>query len=183
MWIPIIIACILVGLAIAQYNRLVTARNLRDEAWSAIDVLLKMRHDLVPNLVTAVKAYAGHEQSTLEETVAARNESENVDGVSNSAAVENALSGKLVQMLALAEAYPDLKADTLFRKLMDDLVKVEDELQYARRYFNGTVRDLNNLIEQFPSNLVARTFHFSPGEFFELEPTVRNSAPIVNLDR
>lgn len=181
MWLFAIIIGILTGFSIWYYNRLVTACNLRDEAWSAIDVLLKMRHDLVPNLVTTVKAYASHEQSTLEETIAARNASEQATGTIDTTAAENELTGKLVQVLALAEAYPELKADALFRKLMEDLVKVEDDLQYARRYFNGTVRDLNNLIERFPSNLVARAFRFEPDAFFELEPAVRAATPAINL--
>jgi len=161
-------ATLIVGVA-WMYNRLVRQRNVVREAWSGVDVLLKQRHDLVPSLVSVVKAYATHEQATLEDTISARNRSLDKHSPIESQKAESDLNRRLVKVIALAESYPELKADEMFRRLMTDLVRVEDELQYARRYFNGAVRDMNNLVEHVPSNIVARIFRFERESFFELE--------------
>lgn len=149
------------------YNRGVTLRNQQSEAWSGVDVQLKKRHDLVPPLVECVRAYSAHEAGTLQNVASRRGE----------AGVVEAMRG----LIALAEAYPDLKAAQNFRQLTDQLVKIEEDLQYARRYYNGSVRDFRNYAESFPSNLIAKAFGFSPGEFFEVESVLEKQAPQVGL--
>lgn len=145
------------------YNRLVRSRNQLREGWSGIEVQLKRRHDLVPGLVECVKGYQTHERDAVESITQARStgSSDNAD--------EQRFGRDLGRVVALAEAYPDLKADRQFLKLMKELVSVEEQLQYARRYYNGSVRDLNNLVESFPSNLVARFGGFSGASFYEVE--------------
>ena len=158
----------------------VDIRNRVREAWSGIDVQLKRRHDLVPNIVTTVKAYAAHEREVLEEVTRARG------GVAAAPTAEflsfeNQFARALGSLLALVEAYPDLKADRRFLALQDDLVTVEDDLQMARRYFNGTVRDFNTMVESFPGNLVAGVFGFKTAEFFEIERAMERTAPVVKM--
>jgi len=147
------------------FNSLVKARNRQAEAWSGVDVQLRKRADLIPQLVKCVSAYSKHESATLAATTAARSPSE--------------VAADLRRLLAVAEAYPKLKAAENFRQLMDELVKVEDDLQYARRYYNGSVRDFRNLCEFFPSILVARLFGFRAGEFFEVEDVLERQVPRV----
>ena len=164
------IFAVLAGLlwwVLSTFNRGVALRNQQAEAWSGVDVQLKKRHDLVPPLVECVKAYSEHESRTLQEVAAKRGE----------AGVVEAMRG----LLALAEAYPDLKAAENFRDLTSKLVLVEEDLQYARRYYNGSVRDFRNYAESFPSNIIARGFGFSPGEFFEVESVLEKQAPQVGL--
>lgn len=161
------------------YNRLVRNRNLVNEAWAGIDVQLQKRHELVPNLVATVRGYAAHESGVLEEVTSIRNR--HGDEIPVLAKEETALSKSLGRLFALAEAYPDLKASEGFRQLHASLVEVEDHLQYARRYYNGAVRNNNNLVESFPSNLVARVFGFAQAEFFEIELASRRSAPDVAI--
>jgi LemA protein len=146
-----------------------------------MDVQLKRRHDLVPNLVTAVRGYIGHEKSVLEELTQLRSASGDVQDIGATEAVEIKLSHALVTVFGLAEAYPDLKADTNFVDLHRHLVEIEDTLQYARRYYNGTVRDYNIFVESFPSNLVASMFAFVPADFFEIELASERLAPVVRL--
>ena len=146
------------------YNRLVCGRNQLREGWSGIEVQLKRRHDLVPALVECVKGYRTHEREALEAITRARSPRSSDDR-----ADEQQFSRDLGRVVALVEAYPDLKADGQFLKLMKELVHVEEQLQYARRYYNGSVRDLNNLVESFPSNLVARFGGFGSASFYELE--------------
>ncbi len=145
------------------YNRLVRSRNQLREGWSGIEVQLKRRHDLVPALVECVKGYQTHEREALEAITRTRSTP------SQDSADEQQFSRDLGRVVALAEAYPDLKADGQFLKLMKELVHVEEQLQYARRYYNGSVRDLNNLVESFPSNLVARFGGFTSIAFYEVE--------------
>lgn len=149
--------------ALLAYNRLVRSRNQLREGWSGIEVQLKRRHDLVPALVECVKGYQTHERDALEAITKARS------ARPSDSAEEQQFSRDLGRVVALAEAYPDLKADRQFLKLMKELVSVEDQLQYARRYYNGSARDLNNLVESFPSNLVARFGGFSSTSFYEVE--------------
>lgn len=161
------------------YNRLVRNRNLVSEAWAGIDVQLTKRHDLVPNLVTTVKGYVKHESGTFEEVSRIRSDTQ--AGVAETASQETALSRSLTRLFALAEDYPDLKASEGFQQLHSSLVEIEDHLQFARRYYNGAVRDNNNAVESFPSNLVAGIFGFKTAEFFEIEFASNRKAPAVDL--
>lgn len=165
--------------AAATFNRLVKARNQQREAWSGVDVQLRKRHDLVPALVEVVRGYRNHEQTVLESVTIARSRAAADPNRTDGA--ENDLSHGLQKLFALAEAYPELKADTNFRQLSSQLVAIEDDLQYARRYYNGSVRDFRNLAESFPSNLVAAAFGFQPGDFFEVESSTECSAPRAAL--
>ena len=170
-----LLGCLLVVLA---YNRLVRCRNLVREGFSGIDVQLKRRHELVPQLVACVQGYSDFERSLLEDLTRARSVTDNMTKLSDE---ESRLTGSLRSFFALAEAYPDLKAGANFRQLSEQLVGVEDALQYARRYYNGAVRDLNIAVESFPSNLVAGLFGFRPEAFFEVESVAERAAPHVSL--
>lgn len=168
---------ILIGLAViaslygvSVYNRLVKLKNRVEEAWSDIEVQMKRRYNLIPNLVETVKGYATHEKETLERVIQARNMAMNTTGdPEQQAASENMLTGALKSLFALSEDYPDLKANTQFLKLQDDLAESEDLIQKARRYYNGSVRDLNVLIQQFPSNLVAGLVDYETADYFEID--------------
>lgn len=168
------------------YNGLVVLRNRVREAWSDIDVQLKRRYDLIPNLVETVKGYAGHEAGTLEKVIAARNMAMagNHQNVEEVAANENILSGTLKSLFALKEAYPDLKANQNFLKLQDEIRDTEDKIQASRRFYNGNVLALNNKIEMFPSNIIAGMFHFAKEVFFKLdeeEAEAAKKAPAVKF--
>ena len=163
------------------FNRLITLRNRLREAWSGIDVQLKRRHDLVPNLVECVKGYQRHEHSLLESLARNRSAAEIPQGIAATGSAENELTKNLRSFFAVAEAYPELKADQNFRQLSASLVEIEDTLQYARRFYNGTVRDLNNLVQSFPSLMVANLFHFGSAEFFEVESATERQTPEVKL--
>jgi LemA protein len=179
--LAIIVAVI--GYAIYIYNQLVAKRQLKNEGWSGIDVQLKRRTDLIPNLMETVKGYMGHERETLEAVVQARaaaTAGANASPAERSA-LEGALSGALGRLLAIAEAYPDLKANTTFLEFQNALRTVEDEIQMSRRYYNGTVRDLNTAVESFPSNVVANVFHFEKAEYFELENEADRAVPQVKF--
>lgn len=179
---PELLLTLLAALLIAAvwiYNRLVRNRNLVNEAWAGIDVQLQKRADLVPNLVATVKGYTRHESSVLEEVTSIRGGSQ--QAVGERARQETALSRSLGRLLALAEDYPDLKASDGFQQLHASLVEIEDHLQYARRYYNGAVRNNNNLVESFPSNIVAGVFRFAQAEFFEIELASQRTAPDVAL--
>ena len=174
----ILIVALLIAVTLI-YNRLVRNRNLVSEAWAGIDVQLQKRSELVPNLVQTVKGYAQHESSVFEDVALIRSTGET--GVETRAKQETALSRSLGRLFALAEDYPDLKASEGFQQLHASLVEIEDHLQYARRYYNGAVRDNNNLVEAFPSNIVANFFKFTLAEFFEIELASQRSAPNVDL--
>lgn len=161
------------------YNRLVRQRNIVLAAWSDIDVQLTKRHELVPNLVATVRGYMQHEAEVLEQTTLAR--SAGPEGLAPLQEQETGLSRQLGRLFALAEDYPDLKASEGFQQLHRSLVEVEDDLQYARRYYNGAVRDNNNLVQSFPVNLVAGPFGFQEAEFFEIELASQREAPRVAL--
>jgi LemA protein len=152
--------------AVFVYNGLVRARQMAEEAWSGIDVQLKRRADLIPNLIETVKGYATHEKTTLEEVVKLRNQAQTVPAgdVAGRAQAEGLLGAALGRVMALAEAYPDLKANENFRELQTSLETMESEIQMARRYYNGAARDLNVKVESFPSNLVAGQFGFQKKE-------------------
>lgn len=155
---------------ISTYNRLVGLRVRKNEAWSDITVQMKRRYDLIPNLVETVKGYASHESATLEKVIAARSAAVSNDGSPEAQAQsENLLTGALRQLLAVSEAYPELKADKGFNDLADRLHQIEDHIQKARRFYNGNVRELNMAVQEFPSNLVAGMFKFERADFFELD--------------
>lgn len=166
---------LLIGLAlvavwvIATYNGLITLKNRVDEAWSDIDVQLKRRYDLIPNLINTVKGYAKHESTVFEEVTEARTRAMNAGGAQDKAEAENMLSGTLKTLFAVSEAYPELKANQNFLELQRELADTEDKIQAARRFYNGNARDFNIKIEVFPNNLIAGALHFTKRDFFEAE--------------
>ena len=182
-WIILLIAVALGVYIAVMFNRLVRTRQMAREAWSGIDVQLKRRSDLIPNVVDVVKGYVAHERNVLTEVTELRGAGRALpaEAVGKRGEVEGALSAALGRLMAVAEAYPDLKASRNFLDLQQQLSAVESELQMARRYYNGAVRNLNILIESFPSNLVAGPFGFVRMDFFELDDAAERSAPAVSL--
>ncbi|TGY87839.1 LemA family protein [Marinicauda algicola] len=179
--ILLIIAAVVVALV---YNRLVALRQTTRQAWGDIDVQLKQRHDLVPNLVETVKGYATHEKETLEKVVQARQQAVDASGLKDQAQAENLLSGALRQLFALAESYPDLKANTNFLALQNELADLENKIAAARRFFNNAVAEYNTAIEQFPAVLLAGPFGFKREDFFEVAASERarvEAAPSVKF--
>ncbi len=183
LWIILAIAVAAIVYAVVVFNRLVRARQMANEAWSGIDVQLKRRSDLVPNLVDSVKGYATHERSVLEEVTAIRAAARALPegDVVRRAQAEGALSASLGRLFALAENYPDLKASNNFLELQRQLSDVENEIQLARRYYNGAVRNLNVLVQSFPSSFIAGLFGFAEHAFFELTDTADRAVPEVAL--
>jgi LemA protein len=177
----IFILAVLGIIVVVLYNRLVRSRNRVSTAWSDIDVQLQRRHDLVPQLVKAVDAYAKYEKATLEAVTELRAEAMRVADVNARGEAELALSEGVGRLLALAESYPDLKANENFLNLQRELVETEDYLQFARRYYNGSVRDFNTMTETVPSNFVARLFSFKPREFFQKRSDDAANVPLVKL--
>ena len=179
----IVVGSVAVGvftlLVVNCFNHLVRCNTLVNEAFSGIDVQLKRRHELIPNLVECVKGYAAFERSLLEDVVAARSATETVADMADLNAKENSLTAGLTRFFAVAEAYPDLKANTNFLQLSSQLIATEDAIQYSRRYFNGAVRDLNIAINSFPSNLVANWFHFTTKDYFEVDTVGERLTPNV----
>lgn len=173
---------IIIGLTILwgilTYNRFIKLTNMVKEAWSGIDVQLKRRFNLIPNLIETVKGYAKHESKVLEELTSTRSGSQDVN---QRGAQEGQISHALANLFAVAEAYPDLKASQNFIDLQDNLDEIENQIQMARRYYNGAVRDLNVLVESFPSNLIARVFNFATAEFFEIELARQRDLPKVEF--
>ena len=168
VWIVLIVLVVLVVAGIAMYNGLVRANVRVDEAWSDINVQLKRRYDLIPNLINTVKGYATHEKSVLENVTKARSNAMNAQGVAETAKAENAFQETLKSLFAVAENYPDLKANQNFQSLQDELVDTEDKIQAARRFYNGSARDLNIKVKTFPTNIFANSLGFKAREFFEL---------------
>ncbi len=182
MYIPWIIGAIIVVVAlwvVAAYNRFVRLVQRSKEAWADIDVQLKRRYDLIPNLVETVKGYATHEREAFENVTNARARAMNAGGVEERGQAENMLSGALKSLFAVAEAYPDLKANQNFLELQRELSDTENKIQAARRFYNTNVRDLNTAIESFPSNIIANQFRFEPREFFELEADEAARQPVA----
>ncbi len=182
-WIILIVAAVVVLYAIVTFNRLVRTRQMANEAWSGIDVQLKRRSDLVPNLVDIVKGYAAHERGVLDEVTQLRGAARAVpaDDVAARAQAEGALSLALGRLFAVAENYPDLKASGNFLDLQQQLSGLEDDLQMARRYYNGAVRNLNTLVQSVPSNLIAHMFGFSERAYFEISDEAERAVPRVAL--
>jgi LemA protein len=176
------IIVVIVFAAIAIYNKLVRLRNTVKSSWSDIDVQCKKRYDLVPNLVEAVKGYASHEKSVFEKVTQARSMAMQAHSPAEMAKAENMIRDTLKSLFAVAEAYPELKANANFQQLQSQLQELENNIEYARRYYNAVVRDYNTLIESFPSNLIASQFKFQKEEFFELEaPVEGRKAPRISF--
>jgi len=177
--IVIVVIVVVIGLFFwLGYNCLVKRRNQVDNAWSQIDVQLKRRHDLIPNLVETVKGYAAHERGTFEAVTAARANAINAQGPEAQAQAENALSGALKSLFAVAEAYPDLKANQNFLNLQEELTGTEDKISYARQFYNDTVYKYNTKIQSVPANLIAGPFHFEKREYFEADDDSRGPVKV-----
>jgi LemA protein len=170
-WVILGVVVVIVIWVISVYNGLVAMRQRTNQAFADIDVQLKQRHDLIPNLVETVKGYAAHERGTLEAVVQARNAAIAAPGVDQKVAAENALSGALRQLFALSESYPDLKANQNFQQLQSDLSDIENKLAASRRFFNNAVQEYNTGIQQFPAAMFAASFGFQPRTFFDLGET------------
>lgn len=169
LWITLGLVVVLGGFLIAVYNGLIRLKNKVEEAWSDIDVQLKRRYDLIPNLVSTVKGYAKHEKGVFEEVTKARAAAMKAEGPAEESKAENALSATLKSLFAVAENYPDLKADKNFLDLQEKLSMLEEEIQKSRRYYNGNVRDFNTKIQVFPNNLFAGMLGFTKYDFFQAE--------------
>ena len=180
-WILIIIAAIVGFYLVGIYNNLVRKRSMLEEGWSGIDVQLKKRHNLIPNLVETVKGYAKHEQETLDQVIAARNSALKADGIKAQTSAENQLNSALANVFALSEAYPDLKANTNFLQLQKELSGIEGDIEKARRYYNATVRENNIMVESFPSSIVANMGGFLQGDYFEIEDAASRELPEVKF--
>lgn len=183
--IPLLVVVALVVIVlfygVSVYNKLVRLRNLVQEAWSSIDVMLKKRHDLIPNLVETVKGYATHERETLESVVNARNFAANANSVPATEAAEKNLNQAMMNLFAVAEQYPDLKANTNFQQLQSELTSLEGDIEKSRRYYNGTVRENNTTVESFPSNIIANMYKFEKSPFFELQNVAEREVPSVKF--
>ncbi|MBB5538614.1 LemA family protein [Rhizobium giardinii] len=181
--IGLAIAAVVILYVIFIYNGLVKARQVKEEAWSGIDVQLKRRADLIPNLIETVKGYAAHEKGTLQEVVELRSKAQAVPAgdVAGRATAEGMLSQALGKLFALAEAYPDLKANQNFAELQQSLEEIESEVQMARRYYNGAARDLNVKVESFPSNFIAGPFGFAKAAYFEITNEADRAVPVVKF--
>lgn len=173
---------VMLGWVAGMYNGLVRTKNAVDESWADIDTELRRRYDLIPNLVETVKGYATHEKDVLEGVIKARNTAvANHGSPASQAQDENVLMGSLRQLFALAESYPDLKANQNFMQLQGELANTEDRLQRSRRFYNANVRDMNNRLEVFPSNIVAQIFAFRAAEYFEVDDPAVRDAPAVKF--
>lgn len=168
-WVLLIIIVLLLVWAIAMYNGLIRLKNRVDEAWSDIDVQLKRRHDLIPNLVNTVKGYAAHEKEVFEKVTEARAKAISAGTAADKEQAENMLSGALKSLFAVAEAYPDLKANQNFLELQRELTDTEDKIMASRRFYNGNVRDFNTQIQAFPTNIFAGMLNFTKRDFFQAE--------------
>jgi LemA protein len=180
-WIILIALVLIIFFLVGMYNNLVRLKVTCDNAWADIDVQLKRRYDLIPNLVETVKGYAGHEKGTLEAVINARNRAMTATSPGDKAQAENLLSGALKSLFALSEAYPQLRAIESFTSLQSSLTQIEDTVQNARRYYNAVVRDLNTKIQQFPTNIFANMLGFKPREFFEVSAPAEREAPKVSF--
>ena len=174
----IIIIAVLILATVAVYNGLVRSRVRVDEAWSDINVQLKRRYDLIPNMVESVKGYAKHEKDVFENVTAARSAAMGASSPADKAKAENQLAGALKSLFAVAEAYPELKANENFKQLSDELVDTEDKIQAARRFYNGSVRDYNIKLQVFPTNMMAGMLGFTARDFFEVENQAEVDKPV-----
>ncbi|SRR5579885_743259 len=181
VWIVVAIIAVIALWAVFTFNGLVRRRNVTQEAWSGIEAQLKRRADLIPNLVESVKGYASHEQSTFEEITKLRSQSQSQADPAQRAQTEQAITAAIGKIMAVAENYPQLRATENFQMLQKDLADIEDQIQLARRYYNGAVRDFNVMIQQFPSNLIANMGGFKPAQFFEIENAADRAVPKVSF--
>lgn len=178
----LLVVVVLIGLwFVSIYNGLVRRKNVVAEAWSGIDTQLKRRADLIPNLVETVKGYATHERTTFDELARLRSAGQGQADVAARAQTEQAITAAIGKIIAVAEAYPELKANENFQALQGELSNIEDQIQLARRYYNGAARDFNVMIEQFPSNLVANFGSFKPAPFFQIDNEADRAAPKVSF--
>lgn len=175
--VPLLIALWAIGV----YNGLVLARNQVKNAWAQIDVQLKRRHDLIPNLVETAKGYMKHERETLENITKARNLAVQPHGVADQAKAETELTRAMSNFFVVVENYPDLKANTNFLQIQEELTSTENKIGFSRQYFNDTTMKFNTQVEQFPANVIAGMFNFKPGEFFEIEEAAQREAPKVSF--
>lgn len=178
VWILIAIVAVLVLWVIVTFNHFVSLRNRTNEAWSDIEVQMKRRYDLIPNLVNTVKGYATHESTAFEKVTAARSAAMQAGSVAEHGQAENMLTGALKSLFAIAEAYPDLKANTNFLELQRELSDTENKIQAARRFYNGNVRDLNTGLESFPGNIIGKSFNFSKRDFFDIPDDGVETKPV-----
>ena len=182
MWIVLIIIIAIALWAILVYNGLVTSKNRTGEAWADIDVQLKRRHDLIPNLIATVQGYASHESQVFLQVTEARSKAMQASSVEDKISSENQLSGTLKSLFAIAENYPELKANQNFLQLQNELSDTENKIQAARRFYNSNVRDFNIKLQVFPTNLIAGYLKFQPYEFFEADDKERE-VPVVNFNQ
>jgi LemA protein len=180
-WILLGIIVVIIVAVIGMYNSLVRLRNQVKNAWSQIDVQLKRRHDLIPNLVESVKGYAKHEKETMENLTKARSAAVSAEGVAEKSRAEGALSGAIDRFMLVVENYPDLKANQNFLALQEELSSTENKIAFSRQNYNDQVLFFNNKIEMFPSNILAGMFNFQTGEFFELEDKAEREVPKVDF--
>ncbi len=180
IWVLIAIAGVIVAWGIATYNSLVKHRNFVEDAWSGIEVQLKKRHNLIPNLVSTIKGYTEHEAGLLKAVTELRVPKSNMSPA-QAGTEEQTFSQQLSGIMVQVEDYPDIKADGNFQRLQDQLAEIESDIEKARRYYNGSVRDNNTLIQSFPSNIVAEKFEFAEAEFFELDLEAARQAPKVDF--
>ena len=184
VWVVIAVVAILIILLlvlVGMFNKLVRLRNRAENAWAQVDVQLRKRYDLVPNLVETVKGYAAHERGTFEAVTQARTAAQQAQGVQQQAEAENMLTAALGRLFAVAEAYPVLRASENFQQLQAELTNTEDRIAAGRRFYNANVRTLNTKVESFPSNIVAGMFHFERAEYFEAEDPQVREAPTVSF--
>ena len=178
LYIILAVVILVILWLIGVYNGLIKLRNRTDEAWSDIDVQLKRRYDLIPNLVETVKGYATHEKELFENVTKARSQAMQAEGVGEKGKAENMLTGALKSLFAVSENYPDLKASDNFAKLQDELTDTENKIQAARRFYNGNVRDFNTKTQVFANNMVAGMLSFKPFEFFEIEEAQKENVKV-----
>jgi LemA protein len=178
VWIVLAILVLLVLYVIVSYNSLVRVRNRTDDAWSGIDVQLRRRYDLIPNLVETVKGYASHERQTFEAVTQARTQGMNAQGVAEQAQAENMITGALKSLFAVAEAYPELKANQNFLALQEELTATEGRISYARQFYNDTVLKLNTKVQTLPTNILAGMFGFKTRDYFEADDTSRGPVTV-----
>ena len=180
---PLGLIVVIAGYLVYAYNNLVSTKNLASEGWSGIDVQLRRRADLIPNLIETVKGYAAHEDGLFRSIAELRAKSIAGGSVAEQSQVGQAMGAALGKLFAVAEAYPELKADANFRDLQDKLAGIEDEIQMSRRYYNGTVRNLNTMIESFPTNIIANYFHFTKADFYEIGDAAAREVPKVDFKK
>ena len=181
LWIVVAVVVLIVLAVIAIYNGLVQKRIRCREAWSQIDVQLKRRYDLIPNLVNTVKGYAEHEKETLQRVIEARQQAISAQGVKQQAEAENMLTGALRQLFALSEAYPNLKANENFAQLQEELTSTENKIAFARQHYNDSAAVYNTAREKFPDNVIAGSFNFQQRDYFEIEEPTHRETPTVTF--